>query len=74
MKIGDHLVATAQVLLSCLFLTGYFLLVYSFMSGNVRVPVDYKEAFLTLLGVLTAGVGTIMAYWFQRQRPPDSQS
>lgn len=72
MKIGNHLIATAQVLLSCLFLGGYFWLLYSFMSGNVRVPLDYKEAFIALLGVLTAGVGTIMAYWFQRQRPPDT--
>ncbi len=67
------LVMTAQVILSVLFIAGYFWLLIEFMRGNVRVPVDYKEMFMVLLGVLTAGVGTILSFWFQRQRPQDQQ-
>lgn len=62
------LAMTAQVVLSAVFISGYFLLMYQFMVGNVHVPEAFKDAFLTLLGVLTGGVGTIIAYWFSRQR------
>lgn len=76
MSISQHarllLTMTAQVVLSALFIAGYFFLLWEFMRGNVKVPVDYKEMFIALLGVLTAGVGTILAFWFSRQRPQDS--
>lgn len=62
------LVMTAQVVLSAIFIGGYFVLMYQFMVGNVHVPETFKDAFLTLLGVLTAGVGLILSFWFQRQR------
>lgn len=62
------LVMTAQVVLSAAFIIGYFFLVREFMKGNVHVPSDFKEAFIALIGVLTAGVGQILSYWFQRQR------
>lgn len=62
------LVMTAQVVLSAIFIVGYFFLLWQFMQGNVKVPVDYKEMFIALLGVLTAGVGTVLGYWFARQR------
>ena len=72
MAIAHHtrvlLVMTAQVFLSMLFIGGYFWLLLEFLRGNVKVPIDYKDAFLTLLGVLTAGVMLILNYWFQRQR------
>lgn len=68
-KISLHLVATAQVVLSCLFLAGYFILLGAFMLGYVKVPLDYKDMFQTLLGVLTAGVTGILAFWFARARP-----
>jgi len=32
------------------------------------VPVDYKEAFIALIGVVTASVVQIMSYFFARQR------
>lgn len=70
------LVMTAQVVLSAVFIGGYFVLMYQFMLGNIHVPVEFKDAFLTLLGVLTAGVGLILSFWFQRQReqtPPKAE-
>ena len=68
------MVMTAQVVLSIVFIGGYFILMYQFMIGNVHVPETFKDAFLTLLGVLTAGVGLILSYWFQRQREQTPQS
>ena len=62
------MVMTAQVVLSTVFILGYFFLIYEFMRGRVKVPPDYKDMFMTLLGVLTAGVGVILSFWFQRQR------
>jgi hypothetical protein len=62
------LVMTAQVVLSGLFIAGYFFLMYQFTQGVIKVPADYKDMFTALLGVLTAGVGTILAFWFARSR------
>lgn len=63
------LVMTAQVVLSAMFICGYFFLLWEFMRGNVKVPADYKDMFMTLLGVLTAGIGVIISFWFARSRP-----
>ncbi len=78
MNLSHHarllLIMTAQVVLSAIFIAGYFFLLWQFMKGNVRVPADYKDMYMTLLGVLTAGVGMILSFWFSRQRgSTDSQ-
>lgn len=62
------LVMTAQVVLSVVFVGGYFLILYMFVTGQVKPPPDYKEMIMTLIGVLTAGVGMILSFWFQRVR------
>jgi hypothetical protein len=62
------LVMTAQVVLSAVFIGGYFYIISLFLKGQVKASVDYKEMVITLLGVLTAGVGMILAFWFQRTR------
>lgn len=76
MAIAHHtrvlLVMTAQVVLSAVFIGGYFFLMWQFMKGNVKVPLDYKEMFIALLGVMTGGVGMILSYWFSRQRPQEN--
>ena len=66
---NERIIAFAQIFLSAVFIGGYFLLMYQFLNGNVQVPLDYKDMFTALLGVLTAGAGTILAFWFQRSRP-----
>lgn len=58
----------AQILLSVVFIVGYFWVMSAFIDGNVKVPIDWKDAVMTLLGVLTANVGQCMSYWFSRQR------
>lgn len=67
--IKPHLVATAQVVLSCLFLAGYFLVLILFVLGYIKTPPEWKDAMVALLGVITGGVGTILGFWFSRSRP-----
>ncbi len=67
------LVMTAQVVLSGVFIAGYFFILHLFVSGKASPPPEYKEMVISLLGVLTAGVGMVLAYWFQRQRSPAPQ-
>jgi hypothetical protein len=66
---ADRITAGAQIALSVVFIGCYFALLGAFMAGYVKVPVEYKDAFTALLGVLTAGVGQILAFWYSRQRP-----
>jgi len=64
----DRVVAIAQIILSAVFLIGYFAMLYLFITGNVATPLDWKDTLAALLSVLTAGVLLILNYWFQRQR------
>lgn len=66
--------AWAQIALSFCFIGGYFVVLGIFLLGYVRVPLDYKDAFMTLLGVITGSVGTVIAFWFSRQRNGSSGS
>jgi len=60
--------AYAQILLSCLFIGGYFIVLTMFVLGHAKPPVEYKELVSALLSVLTAGVLLILNFWFARQR------
>lgn len=64
----DREMAWCQVLLGALFILGYFAVVGGFMLGYVRVPSDFREAFIALIGVVTASVVQIVSYFFARQR------
>lgn len=65
----EHVVARAQIVLSAVFLTGYFAMLALFILGHVHTPETWKDTLAALLSVLTAGVLLILNYWFQRQRP-----
>lgn len=64
----DRAIAIAQVLISVLFLAGYFSLLGMFVLGMAKVDPEYKDIVNSLLSVLTAGVGGILYFWFQRSR------
>lgn len=51
-----------QVVLSALFIAGYFVIVGLFFSSTLEVPMS--DAFNVLMGVLTAAVPQILAFWF----------
>lgn len=63
----------AQIILSATFIIGYFWVLSAFIDGKVKVPIDWKDAMMTLLGVLTANVVQVMSYWFARQRASTDQ-
>ena len=50
-----------QIVLSSLFIVGYFVVLGLFFSASLVVPTN--EAFILMLGVLTAGVPMILAFW-----------
>ena len=66
-----RVVATAQILLSMLFVAGYFLVLSEFIHGRIAVPIEWKDTLQTLLSLLTAGVLMILQFWFLRSRPQD---
>lgn len=65
---NDRFTAWAQMSISLLFLTGYFLVIILFMLGYADIPTDYKEAFSGLLSLMTGGGLTILYFWFSRTR------
>lgn len=71
---NDRFTAYAQLFLSALFLTGYFVVIILFMMGYADIPTDYKEAFSGLLSLMTGGGLTILYFWFQRTRGQESDS
>ena len=72
--VTHRMAAFAQIGLSMLFIVGYFWLIFLFLDGHIRTPEGWKEALMALIGVLTAGVGQILSYWFSRQRVSVSAS
>ncbi len=50
-----------QVILSLIFVLGYFVVLTFFFYADKSMPMS--EAFTLMLGVLTAGIPQIMAYW-----------
>lgn len=64
----DREMAYCQFILALTFILGYFAVVGGFMLGYVRVPPDFREAFIALIGVVTATVVQITSYFFARMR------
>jgi hypothetical protein len=52
-----------QIGITVLFLTGYFGLITCLLLGIAKVPSDMRDVFLTLIGVLTAGVPQCLNFW-----------
>lgn len=63
-----RMTAYAQIILSVVFVGGYFLTLRDFVHGNVKVPIEWKDTLQALLSLLTAGVLLILQYWFSRHR------
>jgi hypothetical protein len=70
--VTDKAIAHAQLILSVLFCAGYFSTLILFMLGFARVMPDFKEAFIGLLSLLSAGVLMILQFWFSRSRAGQS--
>ncbi len=64
-----RLQAGSQIVLSVLFLAGYFVMLGLFLLGEIRTPPEWRDQLGILLGVLTSGVLIIVNFWFTRERP-----
>lgn len=53
-----------QVIISAVYSTGYFVVVFAFMLGHIAVSPEHEVMFGGLLGVLTAAQVQIMNFWF----------
>jgi len=53
-----------QIILSGVFIGGYFVLVYTLITGKFVVEPSQTVLVSTLIGVLTAGVANILQFWF----------
>lgn len=62
-----------QASLSISFIVGYFYVLQVFLFGQVRVPGEYHDCIIALLGVLTGSTVTIVNFWFNRQRSSTDQ-
>lgn len=65
----ERLVGFAQVAITAIFLGGFFAVFMCILLGYIRTPVEYKDALIALLGVITGSIGTIVTFWFSRSRP-----
>lgn len=69
LKLLSHkLTAYFQAILSVIFITGYFFVLFMFLLGKVKVPGEYHDMTQTLIGFLTGALSTVIAFWFSRQR------
>lgn len=55
---------TPQVIMSVVYTSGYFGVLFMFMTGQLAVPEQYESMFNGLLGVLSAAQVQIMNFWF----------
>ena len=53
-----------QIILSVIFIGGYFGLVYMLFAGHVVIDESIRDMSNILLGVLTANIPGIMQFWF----------
>ena len=53
-----------HIALSCIFLGGYFIILYMMLTGNIDISLEFRSEMSILFGVITANVPVIMAFWF----------
>ena len=53
-----------QIILSSIFILGYFFVFYMLLSGQVVIAENLKEVIFVLVGLLSREIPTIMAFWF----------
>jgi hypothetical protein len=57
-----------QAFLTFVYLIGYFMTLHAFIEGRVKTPLEWQDTLKSLLAVLTAGVLSILYFWFNRSR------
>lgn len=68
----NRTVSNAQIALSTLYTAGYFLMLWLFLDGRIKTPIEWRDQLSVLLGVLTTGEMLILNFWFMRSREKES--
>ncbi|WP_160153332.1 hypothetical protein [Microbulbifer sp. ALW1] len=55
---------TPQIILSSLFIAGYFGLIWALFSGQVVMTPDIEKTSTLMLGVITGAIPMILQFWF----------
>lgn len=53
-----------QIILSGLYVTGYFVILFSLMNGWITIPVEVRDTVTVLIGMLTTAIPIILGFWF----------
>lgn len=53
-----------QIILSALFVVGYFVVLIALALGLLSIPDNVKDVVVLLLGIMTRELPTIMQFWF----------
>jgi len=53
-----------QIVLSILFIGGYFVILWAYLTGKVIVAPEVKDTATVLIGIMSASVTAIMGFWF----------
>ena len=53
-----------QLLLSFLFVVGYFIILSLIATGSLTISAALKDVFILMLGLLVREIPTIMQFWF----------
>lgn len=53
-----------QIILSVIFLGGYFGIIYMLFSGHVKMTPEIEQMGTIMLGVITGAIPTILQFWF----------
>lgn len=53
-----------QIILSAVFVLGYFVVLWAMLAGSVSILPDLKDVVLVLIGLITREFPTIMQFWF----------
>jgi hypothetical protein len=64
----------AQLLLSVMFVVGYFFVFWLYATGRIMVPDELRDAFSSISGGVTQTLGIVMFFWFQRNRESSTPS
>lgn len=66
--LSEKATAYAQIILSVVFIVGYFWVLSDFIHGRISIEDKWKDTIGNLLSILTAAVLLILNYWFSRHR------
>jgi hypothetical protein len=55
---------TPQVVMSTIYTTGYFILLYLFLLGDTNIPVGQETLAISLISILAGSQVQIMNFWF----------